>query len=192
MLRRLYNQVLALAASPRAPWWLAVIAFSESSFFPIPPDVLLVPMAIARPDRAWRYAAICTAGSVAGGVLGYAIGYWLYDLVARPLLDFYHYTQAFDAYRQRFAENGVYLILLKGLLPIPFKIVTIASGVAAVNFPAFLAACLFTRGARFFLFAALIRRYGAPVKLFIERRLTLVTTVTAISIILGFVLLRFV
>ena len=192
MLKRLYDRVLALAASPYSAIWLAAIAFAESSFFPIPPDALLIPMAIARPERAWRYAAICTAGSVIGGMLGYFIGYALFDLVARPLLDFYHYGAAFDAFRARFAENGVYLILIKGLLPIPFKIVTIASGVASVNFAAFLAACLVTRGARFFLLAGLIRRYGEPVRLFIERRLTLVTSIAAVCIVLGFVLIRYV
>lgn len=192
MLRRLYNTVLALAASPRAGIWLAVIAFAESSFFPIPPDALLVPMALARPERAWRYAAICTTASVLGGMLGYLIGATLFDLVARPLLAFYHYSDQFEAFRQRFAENGVYLILLKGLLPIPFKIVTIASGVSAVNLPAFVAACIVTRGARFFLLAGLIRRFGAPVRDFIERRLMLVTSLAALSIVLGFVLIRYV
>lgn len=192
MLKRFYDRVLALAASRHAVLWLGAIAFAESSFFPIPPDVLLVPMAIARPERAWRYAAVCTVASVLGGMLGYLIGYALFDLVARPLLDFYHYSTAFEAFRQRFAENGVYLILIKGLLPIPFKIVTIASGVAEVNFLAFFAACIVTRGARFFLFAALIRRFGEPVRTFIEQRLMLVTSLVAAGIVLGFVALRFV
>ncbi len=192
MLRRFYDRVIALAASDRAPVWLAVIAFAESSFFPIPPDAMLIPMAIARPERAWRYAAICTVGSVVGGMLGYLIGYALFDFVARPILDFYHYGATFDQFRSRFAENGVYLILLKGLLPIPFKIVTIASGVSAVNFPAFLAACIVTRGARFFLLAGLVRRFGEPVRDFIEKRLMLVTSAAAACIVLGFVMLRFV
>ncbi len=192
MLHRLYARVLALAASRRAPWWLAAIAFAESSFFPIPPDVLLIPMALAQPRRAWRYAAICTTASVLGGMLGYAIGYALFDYVALPILNFYHYQDSFEQFRQRFAENGVYIILIKGLLPIPFKIVTIASGLTAVNFPAFIAACIVTRGARFFLFAGLIRRFGDPVRDFIERRLTLVTSITAASIVLGFVAIRYV
>jgi membrane protein YqaA with SNARE-associated domain len=149
-------------------------------------------MALARPDRAWRYAAICTVASVLGGMLGYLIGYAVFDLVARPVLDFYHYTASFDQFRARFAENGVYLILLKGLLPIPFKIVTIASGVSSVNFPAFVAACVVTRGARFFALAALIRAFGEPVRNFIEKRLMLVTSIAALCIVLGFVLLRYV
>lgn len=192
MLRRLYDHVLALASSPYAAWWLAAIAFAESSFFPIPPDVLLVPMALARRDRAWRYAAICTAASVVGGMFGYLIGFALFDLVARPLLNFYHYGAAFDQFRARFAENGVYLILIKGLLPIPFKIVTIASGVASVYFPAFVAACIVTRGLRFFVFAALIRRFGAPVQVFIEKRLALVATLVAIGIVGGFFALKYI
>jgi len=192
MLRRIYARVLGLAGSPHAGWWLAAISFAESSVFPIPPDALLVPMALARPERAMRLAAICTVASVAGGLLGYLIGYALFDLLARPLLAFYHYSDAFDAFRARFAANGVYLILLKGLLPIPFKIVTIASGVAEVNLAAFTAACLVTRGARFFLVAALIRRFGDPVRSFIEQRLVLVTSIAALFVVLGFVALRYV
>lgn len=192
MLQRLYDRVIALAASDRAPWWLAVIAFCEASFFPIPPDALLIPMALAQPRRAWRFAAICTLGSLVGAGLGYLIGYALFAQVAEPILRFYHYDAAFEAFRVRFAENGVYVILLKGLLPIPFKIVTIASGLSAMNVPAFFAACLATRGARFFLIAALIRRFGDPVRVFIERRLMLITTVSAVCIVLGFVLVRYI
>ncbi len=192
MLQRLYARIIALAASPRAPWWLSAIAFAESSFFPIPPDALLIPMALAQPRLAWRFALICTVGSVAGAVLGYVIGYALFAQVAQPILHFYHYDDAFEAFRVRFAENGVYLILLKGLLPIPFKIVTIASGLSSVPFPAFLAACLVTRGARFFLIAGLIRRFGDKVRVFIEQRLMLITTLTAACIVLGFVLVRYV
>ena len=191
MLRRLYDHVIALAASRHAALWLAAIAFAESSFFPIPPDVLLVPMALARPERAWRYAAICTAASVLGGMFGYLIGFALFKEIAQPVLDFYHYGAAFEDFRRRFAENGVYLILIKGLLPIPFKIVTIASGVAGVHFAAFVAACVVTRGARFFLFAGLIRRFGEPVRIFIEKRLMLVTSLVAAGIVLGFVALRY-
>ncbi len=192
MLQRLYAQVIARAASARAPWWLAVIAFAESSFFPIPPDALLIPMALARPRLAFRFAAICTLASVAGAMLGYLIGAALFAEVAQPILHFYHYDVAFEAFRARFAENGVYLILLKGLLPIPFKIITIASGLSGLSFPAFLAACAVTRGARFLLIALLIRRFGDPVRVFIERRLMLITSLAAASIVLGFVLVRYI
>ena len=130
MLRTLYNRVLALAASPRAPLWLAVISFTESSFFPIPPDALLVPMALARPDRAWRLALICTIASVLGGIFGYFIGYALFDVLATPLLRAYHYEAAFARFKDTYAEWGLWVILVKGMTPIPYKIVTIASGAA--------------------------------------------------------------
>ena len=192
MLRRFYDRVLLLSASPRAPLWLALVSFAESSFFPIPPDALLVPMALARPARAWRLAAICTAASVVGGMLGYLIGYALYDQVALPLIRFYHLQAKADAFVAGFQQYGLWIILIKGLTPIPYKIVTIASGLAHFDFPLFMAASVATRGARFFLVAALIRFYGEPVRAFIERRLTLVTSLTAAGIVGGVLLLRFV
>lgn len=192
MLKRFYHRVLALAASPRAPIWLAIVSFAESSFFPIPPDVLLVPMALARPDRAWRLAFVCTVASVLGGILGYVIGYALFDVIATPLLRAYHYEAAFERFRQSYAEWGLLIILVKGLTPIPYKIVTIASGAALFNFPLFVAASIVTRGARFFLVATLLHFYGEAVRDFIERRLTLVTTLVAAGIVLGFVILRYV
>ena len=192
MLRALYDRVLALAASKRAPLWLAVVAFAESSFFPVPPDALLIPMALARPERAYRLALICTAASVIGGMLGYFIGYGLYDAVAAPLIHFYHYEAAAQAFVERFQQYGLWVILIKGLTPIPYKIVTITSGLAHFNFAVFVAASVVTRGARFFLLALLLRRFGEPVRVLIERRLTLVTTVVAVSIVFGFVVLRYV
>jgi membrane protein YqaA with SNARE-associated domain len=190
MLDRLYRRVLALAAHRHAAWWLAAISFAESSFFPVPPDVLLVPMVLAAPARAWRLAAICTAASVVGGLGGYAIGYALFDQLARPLLDAYGYGPAFEAFKATFAEYGLAVILVKGLTPIPYKIVTIASGAAAFSLPVFVAASIVTRGARFFLEAALLRRFGPPMRDFIERRLTLVTSVVAGAVVGGFLLLR--
>ena len=192
MLRRTYDRVIALAARPTAPWWLFGLAFAEASFFPIPPDAMLVPMALARPPRAWRLAFICTLGSVIGGAFGYFIGYALFAQLAQPLLHAYHYEAAFQTFRERFAEYGLWVILIKGLTPIPYKIVTIASGAAAFNFPLFMAASIVTRGARFFIVAGLLRIFGEPVREFIERRLTLVTTVVAIAIVCGFVILRYV
>ena len=192
MLRRLYDRVLLLAASPRAPLWLALVSFAESSFFPVPPDALLVPMALARPDRAWRLAAICTISSVVGGMLGYFIGYALLDQVAMPLIRFYHMQDRMDAFVQGFNKWGLLIILVKGLTPIPYKIVTITSGLAGFSFPKFVAASVVTRGARFFLLAALLRRFGAPVRAFIEQRLMLVTSLTAAGIVGGVLLLRLV
>lgn len=190
MLRRLYDRVLALSASPRAPAWLALVSFAESSFFPVPPDALLIPMVLARPERAWRLAAVCTVASVLGGLLGYYIGYALYDQVALPLIRFYHYEAAADAFVARFNEWGLWVILIKGLTPIPYKIVTITSGLAHFNLGVFIAASVVTRGARFFLLAFLLRRFGPPIQAWIEQRLTLVTSVAAASIVGGFLVLK--
>jgi membrane protein YqaA with SNARE-associated domain len=190
MLRRLYLRTLALAASPRAPRWLAAIAFAEASFFPIPPDALLIPMALARPDRAWRLALVCTIGSVAGGALGYFIGYAVFNQLARPLIAFYGYGPRFAAFQAMYAQYGLWIILIKGLTPIPYKIVTIASGAAHFDFAVFMAASAVTRGARFFAVAALLRFFGAPVRDFIERRLTLVTSLLAAGVVGGFLVLR--
>jgi membrane protein YqaA with SNARE-associated domain len=191
MLLRLYMRTLALAASPRAPWWLAVVAFTESSFFPIPPDALLIPMILARPDLAWRYAAICTVASVAGGVLGYAIGYFVFDQVMRlPIAHVLFGADPLGTFQDWYSRWGLYVILIKGLTPIPYKLVTIASGAAAFDFWVFMAASIVTRGARFFVVAALLRAFGTPVRDFIERRLTLVTSMLAAGILGGFLVLR--
>ena len=192
MLQRLYQRVLALSASRHAPWWLAAIAFAESSCFPIPPDVLLIPMALARPYRAWRLAAVCTLASVAGGALGYYIGYALFNQLAGPLLHAYGYDAAFARFQDTYAKYGLWVILVKGLTPIPYKIVTIASGAAHFDFAVFMAASLVTRGLRFFIVAGLLRVYGEPVRAFIERRLTLVTSLVAAGVVGGFLLLRLV
>ena len=191
MLRNLYLRTLALAALPRAPWWLAAISFAESSFFPIPPDVLLVPMALARPRQAWRLAAICTAASVVGGALGYAIGYFIFDQVMRlPLAHVLFGPDPLSAFQGWYAQWGLAVILIKGLTPIPYKIVTIASGAAHFDFWVFLAASVVTRGGRFFLVAGLLHLYGEQVRDFIDRRLTLVTSGIAVGIIGGFLALR--
>ncbi|MGI4953992.1 MAG: YqaA family protein [Janthinobacterium lividum] len=192
MLRRLYDRVLALSANRHAAWWLALVSFAESSFFPIPPDVLLVPMVLARPDRAWRLAFICTLSSVVGGLLGYFIGYALYDQVAVPLIRFYHYEAAAQNFIDRFNEWGLWVILIKGLTPIPYKIVTITSGLTHFNLALFVVASAITRGLRFFVVAGLLRTFGQPVQAWIEKRLTLVTTLVALSIVGGFLLLKLV
>lgn len=192
MLRRLYDRMIALAASPRAPLWLAVVAFAESSFFPVPPDLMLIPMVLARPRRGWHYATICTLASVAGGALGWLIGAELYAHVARPLIHFYHYDAAFAAFQQRFAQYGLWVILVKGLTPIPYKVISIAAGAAHFDLLTFLAASLATRGLRFFMVAGLLRVFGEPLRQFIEKRLTLVTTAFAVLIVLGFVALKYV
>lgn len=191
MLRALYDWVLRLSAHPRAPAALAGVSFAESSFFPIPPDAMLIPMCLARPDKAYRYALICTIASVVGGILGYVIGYYLFDVLAQPVLRAYGYLDAMARFESWYAQWGAWLILIKGLTPIPYKIVTIASGAAKFDFLIFLVCSIITRGARFFLVAALIRRFGPPIQEFIEKRLTMVTTVAAGAIVLGFVALRY-
>jgi membrane protein YqaA with SNARE-associated domain len=191
MLERLYLRTLALAGHSRASAWLAGVSFAESSVFPIPPDALLVPMALARPDRAWRLAWICTLASVLGGALGYAIGFFLFEAVAMPVLSAYGHADALARFEDWFQRWGAAVVLIKGLTPIPYKIVTIAAGAAKMDFAVFLLTSLVSRGMRFFLIAFLIRRFGPAVRAFIERRLMLVTTSAAVALVLGFVALRY-
>lgn len=190
MLRKLYDWTMGIAAKPNAERWLAGISFAESSFFPIPPDVVVVPMVLANRDRAWRIAAICTVSSVLGGLFGYSIGYLLFETLGKQLIAFYGYTDGFDTFNALYAEYGAWVILVKGFTPIPFKLVTIASGVAHYNLLMFTLLSLLTRGARFFLIAALLKKYGAPIQEFIEKRLTLVTSVFVIALVGGFALLK--
>jgi membrane protein YqaA with SNARE-associated domain/disulfide bond formation protein DsbB len=157
MLRALYDWTVRLAESPRASWALAAVSFAESSFFPVPPDVMLAPMALARPERAYRYALICTIASVLGGILGYAIGSLLFDSVGLWMLNLYGLGQKIDDVRSSYAQYGAYLILIKGLTPIPFKVVTIVSGAMSYPLAAFIALSVITRGARFFLVAVMMR-----------------------------------
>ena len=192
MLRRFYDWTLALASHRRALTALAAVSFTESSFFPVPPDAMLVPMVLARPDRAWVMAGVCTVASVIGGLFGYAIGYFLFETLGHWLIKVYGYGDAFTQYQEGFAEWGTWIILIKGLTPIPYKLVTIASGLAQFDLFTFVWASVVTRGARFFLVAALLWRFGPPIKDFIEKRLTLVTTLFVIGVIGGFLALRYV
>jgi membrane protein YqaA with SNARE-associated domain len=187
VLRRMYDWCVAAAGRRHALAILTLVAFVESSFFPIPPDVMLVPMSLARPDRAFLIAAWCTVASVAGGVLGYAIGAVLYDSVGMWLIQLYGYGDKVEAFRAAYAEWGAWIILLKGLTPIPYKIVTITSGFAGYNFAAFVVLSLITRGARFFLLAFLLHRYGDRARHIIEKRLTLWTTIFAVVLVGGIV-----
>jgi membrane protein YqaA with SNARE-associated domain len=191
MLQRLYDRMIEMAAGPNAVLALIVVAFVESSVFPIPPDVLLIPMMLAQPRAAWRLAAYCTLASVAGGMLGYAIGYYGFDLIGRPILEFYHAMTSYDALKAGFDRWGVWIIIIKGMTPIPYKLVTIASGVAHFDLAAFVGASIISRSIRFFLLAALLWWFGPAVREFIERRLMLVTSVFAVSLVGGFVVLRY-
>ena len=191
MLDRVYTRTLALAASRYATAALALVAFAESSFFPLPPDLLLIPMILARPRRAFLLAGLCTVISVLGGFLGYAIGYFLFDAIGRPILEFYHAMGRYDALKAAFAQWGVWIIIIKGLTPIPYKLVTIASGVAQFPIVPFALASLVSRSLRFFLLAALLWRFGEPVREFIEQRLMLVTSLFAVALVGGFIALRY-
>jgi membrane protein YqaA with SNARE-associated domain len=191
MLNRFYSRALALAAGRHAMLAMGAISFAESSFFPLPPDILLVPMTLAQPRRAWLLAAVCTITSVLGGFVGYAIGYFLFDAVGRPVLEFYHAMDRYEALKAAFAQWGAWIIILKGLTPIPFKLVTIASGVAQFPLLTFALASVVSRSFRFFLLAALLWRFGDQVRDFIERRLMLVTSAVAAAIVGGFLVLRY-
>ena len=191
MLRRLYDWTLSLAAKPSAPYALAAVSFAESSFFPVPPDVMLVPMMLARPDKAWFYAGICTIASVIGGLLGYAIGALLYDSLGTWLFQLYGLTQGAEAFRRSYAEYGHWIILLKGLTPIPYKLVTITSGFAAYSLFWFVILSIITRGLRFFLVALLMSRYGPAIKGIIDRHFNLVAGAAIVVIIGGFVAFRY-
>src|SRR5690242_16879397 len=187
MLRRLYDWCIAAAGRPYAAWLMRAISFLESSIFPIPPDTMLIPMSLARPDRAWFYAHVCTVTSVAGGVLGYAIGALLYDSVGHWLIQLYGYGDKVEAFRAAYAQWGAWIILLKGLTPIPYKIVTITSGFFGYNFGLFVLFSIITRGARFFLLAFLLHRYGEQARHIIERQLGLWTLLFAVVLVGGIV-----
>jgi membrane protein YqaA with SNARE-associated domain len=188
MFKRLYNWTMSLAANKHAPFALGAIAFAESSFFPIPPDVILVPMSLAEPKKAWYYAALCTIASVAGGALGYAFGSLFYDTVGQWLIHLYGYETKMEALRLFYAKWGAAFILVKGLTPIPFKLVTIVSGLMAYNFPLFIGLSIITRGARFFILAAALNHFGDPIKEKLERHFGLFMGGLAAMIVGGFVL----
>lgn len=186
MIRSLYDWVLRQAEKPHAVWILFAMAMAEASVFPLPPDILLLPMAIARRDKAWRLAAVCTAGSVLGGIVGYGIGALAMATIGQWVVTTYHLQNAFQAFADGFNKWGVWIILAKGLTPIPFKLVTIASGVAGLNIGAFILASVATRGLRFFLIAGLVRKFGEPIRAFIEKYLTWVALGVLAAIIGGF------
>jgi membrane protein YqaA with SNARE-associated domain len=185
MLRRLYDWCVAAAGRPYAAWLLGAISFAESSFFPVPPDAMLLPMSLARPDRAYFFATICTLTSVAGGILGYAIGALLYDSVGHWLIQLYGAGNKVEALRAAYAQWGSLFILIKGFTPIPYKLVTITSGFAGYSFPLFVLLSVITRGARFFVLAFLLNRYGEEARHLIEKRLGLWATVMAVTLVVG-------
>jgi membrane protein YqaA with SNARE-associated domain len=186
-LRRLYDWCLGAAHKPHAMWIMSAVAFAESAFFPLPPDVMLIPMALARPQRAYLMAVWCTVASVLGGIVGYAIGALLYDSVGAWLIQLYGYGDKVESFREAYAQWGALIILLKGLTPIPYKVVTITSGFANYNFGLFILFSVISRGARFLVVAFLLHRYGAEARDIIEKRLGLWVTIGAAVVVVGLV-----
>jgi membrane protein YqaA with SNARE-associated domain len=191
MLRRLYDWTMDLAGHRHALWVLAAVAFIESSVFPVPPDVLIIPMVLAARGQAWRIAAVATVASVVGGGLGYLIGAALFETLGRPLLEFYGQMASFDEFRRIYDEWGAWIVAGAGFTPFPYKVVTIASGVADLDPVTFMAASAVSRGARFFLVAALLWKFGPPIRIFIENYLPYLAAAFFILLIGGFVALRY-
>ncbi len=187
---RIYQWLMRLAASERALVWLALVAFIEASVFPIPPDVMLIPMVLAAPTRWWRIALVATAASVVGGWLGYWIGATLFDTFGRSVIAFYHLEAGFASFQAKFQHYGGWIVLAKGATPIPFKLVTIASGAVHLDPLIFTLSAIGSRAIRFFLVAALLRWFGEPIRHFVEKHLVWVTTAGLVLLIGGFVAIR--
>lgn len=186
MLRRAYDWVLSFANHPYAIWILGAVSFAESSFFPIPPDPLFVAMLLSRREQTWKLAWVCTLASVAGGWLGYAIGYGLYETLGELILQSYGLQGAFDKFQDSFNEWGFWIVALKGLTPIPYKVVTISCGVTGLDLATFTWASIIARGFRFFSLAILFWYFGPPLKAYIEKNLTLVTLASMTALLGGF------
>jgi membrane protein YqaA with SNARE-associated domain len=191
VLRQLYGSTMALAGHRHALLALAVISFAESSVFPIPPDVLLIPMILAARERAWTIALVCTIASVAGGVAGYAIGALLFETLGRPIVEFYGYLDRFQEFQTRYEEWGAWIVAGAGFTPFPYKVITITSGVMHLDFAVFMVASVLSRGARFFLLAALLWYFGPPIRSFIERYLPQLTIIFFLLLFGGFIALRY-
>ena len=192
MLRRLYDWTMALSGHRHALWALAAISFIESSVFPIPPDILIIPMVLAAPHRAWKIALVATVASVLGGLVGYGIGAFLFDSLGRPLLDFYGYAGKFADFQAKYNEWGAWIVAGAGFTPFPYKVITIASGVTGLDPAVFTVASVLSRGARFFLIAFLLWKFGDPIRAFIDRYLPILATAFFLLLFGGFIALRYV
>lgn len=192
LVEKTYNYLIDLASRPNALVFLFIISFIESSFFPIPPDVMLIPMVLATPKKAWRIAGVATIASVLGGYFGYIIGVYFFDLIARPILSFYGYMQQFDVFKGYYHEWGAWIVFGAGLTPFPYKVVTIASGVVGLNIWVFGIASVIARGMRFYLVAWLLKKYGEPMKAFIEDNLGILSVLFLALLIGGFALIKFI
>ena len=192
MLRRLYEWTMNLSGHRHALWALAAVSFIESSVFPIPPDILIIPMVLAAPQRAWKIALVATVASVLGGMVGYGIGAFLFDSLGRPLLDLYGYADRFSEFQERYNEWGAWIVAGAGFTPFPYKVITIASGVTGLDPLVFMVASVLSRGARFFLIAALLWKFGTPIRAFIDRYLPLLATAFFLLLFGGFIALRYI
>lgn len=192
MIRRLYDWTLSWAAHPRALWVLALVSFVESSVFPIPPDIMLIPMILAAPSRAWLIAGVCTVASVAGGIAGYAIGAFAFEALGEPILTALGKADSFDGFREQYNEWGAWAVLIAGVTPFPYKVITILSGATQLSLPVFIVASIVARGLRFFLVAGLLWKFGAPIREFIERRLGLMFSLFLALLLGAFILLKFI
>lgn len=191
MVQSVYDWMLRMAESPYAMYFLAMVAFIESSFFPIPPDIMLIPMVLAMPDKAWKIASITTVASVLGGYFGYGIGVFGYELIAKPILEFYGYMHQFDVFQSYYHEWGAWIVFGAGITPFPYKVITIASGVVDLNLWVFSLASVLARGMRFFLVAWLLKKYGEPMKDFIEKNLGKLSVLFLILLIGGFYSIKY-
>ncbi|WP_037315660.1 YqaA family protein [Ruegeria halocynthiae] len=191
MLRSLYDWTIRLAEHPRALWALAVVAFVESSFFPIPPDVLMIPMILARPSRAWLIATVALVASVLGGLLGYAIGAFFYDSIGQPILESMGKAHAMEEFNTKFNDFGFWAVLAAGVTPFPYKVITIMSGWTGMPLGTFIATSILARALRFFVVAGLLWKFGEPIRAFIEKRLGLLFTLFIILLFGGFLVVRY-
>ena len=191
IIHSIYDKVLDLSGRPNAMFWLIAVAFVESSFFPIPPDIMIIPMVLATPQKAWKIAGYAMIASVIGGYFGYAIGMFGYELIAKPLITFYRYTDAFAKFCDYYREWGAWVVFFAGLTPFPYKVITITSGVLGLNIWVFGLASVLARGIRFFVIAFLLKRYGAPMKVFIEKNLGVLTVVFVVVLFAGFYAIKY-
>ncbi|MBT9383508.1 DedA family protein [Pseudooceanicola sp. CBS1P-1] len=192
MIRRLYDWTIRMADHPHALWALALVAFVESSFFPIPPDLLMIPMIIARPSRAFVIALVAMIASVLGGMLGYAIGAFAFDSIGQPILEHLGKADSMEVFNEKFNNAGFWAVLGAGITPFPYKVITIMSGWTGMNIVTFMITSVVARGLRFFIIAALLWKFGSPVRDFIEKRLGLVFTLFFVILIAGFLVVKYI
>ena len=190
-IHQVYNKVIEVSARPHAMFWLFIVAFAESSFFPIPPDIMIIPMILATPNKAWKIAGWAMFASVLGGYAGYAIGMFGYEVIAKPLIAFYGYTDAFQEFSRYYHQWGAWIVFMAGLTPFPYKVITITSGVLGLNIWIFGLASLLARGGRFFVIAFLLKKFGEPMKVFIEKNLGILSIAFVVLLFLGFYLIKY-